>query len=400
MTTAGRPTIGPKTPINIPQADLDRLTTLAVEHGTTRAEQIRTAITNHLGPDTTDPRISERVADAHANAWTWWPRSGHASDLPQWGNQMAHAIWQANAIISMHSDGWDPDLSPVWEVIAAAENVEDGIYETGPDWSEVLWRFARLVDNHGDDLGGHVVVGVDCVSWTLWVRTGINPFSAMLPATYTWGVSPVSTNGWSTMGARIDVDGRDGWSTAGRLIIHALYSHSWEPSTRSWEVDAPLVEQAVEIMRNARLSEESIAMVVSRWEQVRWEEADRRVGGWACQPLRSDQDLHEWCERHGHPTEHLDEWGEAAGVAKKKARATYQRAVQADLDRLASEEYEAAEEAEAARRAAEEAEMRGLRRPATFTPEPEPEAEDEQVPSEEPLEEWERELLEGKRSEQ
>lgn len=324
--------------------------------------------------------IEERVADIHANAWDWWPRSRHSSDLPQWGNQMAHAIWQASAIISMHSSDWNPDLSPVWEVIAEAESVEDGVHETGPSWDTVLWRFARLVDDHSDDLGEHVTVNVDCIYWTLRVKTGINPFSAMLPATYTWGVSPVSTNGWSTMEARIDVDGRDEWSTAGRLVIDDLYSHSWTANPRSWEVGAPLVEQAVEIMRNARLSEESIAMVVNRWEQERWEEADRDVGGLGCRPLRSDQDLHEWCERHGHPTEHLSGWGAEAAAALKKARDIYRSAVRAELERMAAEEY---------------AEAR--KEPARSTPEPEVEVEGGQIPPEEPLEDWERELLDPNR---
>ena len=92
----------------------------------------------------------------------------------------------------------------------------------------------------------------------------------------------------------------------------------------------------------------------------------------------------------------------ANAATAEEIRVAYEEAVDAELAKMAAEEEAAHRQAQEARRTAEEAEREAYsrRRPATFTPEPEPEAEDEQVPSEEPLEEWERELLEGKRSEQ
>lgn len=402
MTTqTGRPSIGPQITLRIPQRDLDRMKAIKNEEGTDRADQIRTAITNHLGPDVDPHDVATRVADIQANAWNWWPRSNHPSDLPQWGNQVAHAIWQANTIMRAHSSDWDPDLTPVWEAIATAELDPEDIHNQGPTWGDVLWAFAQVVSSHYGDLGEHVAARVDCVSWVLRVETGISPFSAMTPAIYTWGVGHVSNYGKNSISAHIDIEGRDAWSTAGRLIIRDLYAQTWEAPPR-WEVDAPLVAQATEVLdRHAAMSGEAIAMVVGRWEEARWEEADRRVGGLSYRPLRSDRDLEGWCAKNGHPTDHLGEWGDTGSAARKNARALYKAAVQADLDRLAAEEYEAAREAEADRRAAEEAQRQGQRRPAPFTPKRRrgttaPEVEDIPAPAEEPLEDWERELLEGK----
>src|SRR5699024_5375974 len=146
--------IGPKTPINIPQAD--------------------------LGPDTTDPRISEWVADAHANAWTWWTTSRNYSDQPTWNKQVAHAIWQANVVIGLHSSDWDPDLTPVWEAIAAWEHDEG---EGGTVWSDALAAFTRIA--RVTEVDDWVTIEVDHVHWSLMVHTG-GPFGAMRPATYKW----------------------------------------------------------------------------------------------------------------------------------------------------------------------------------------------------------------------
>lgn len=395
----GRPAIGPQITLRATQDHLERLTALATTNGTTRADEIRTAITNHLGPNVDPNTVATRAADIQANAWNWWPRSNHPSDLPEWGDQIAHAIWQANTIMKAHSDDWNPDLTPVWETIAIAELDPEDIHGEGPDWGDVLWQFARLVNHYSEDLGEHVLAQVDCVFWVLRVETGAGPFSAMRPATYTWSVAPGGQYMRNSIRASIDIDGRDAWSTAGRLVIKDLHTHTWAGS-KEWEVNAPLVEQATGVLnRHAAAPEEAITMMVGRWEKERWEEAERRVGGMGHRPLDSDQGLEEWCAKNGHPTEHLGKWGDAARAARKSARDLYRAAVQADLDRLAAEEQEAYRQAQEARRVAEEAERKAHSRRRPFTPRRRgaatPEVENTPAPTEEPLADWERELLEG-----
>lgn len=412
MTTTGRPTIGPKTPINIPQADLDRLTTLAVEHGTTRAEQIRTAITNHLGPDTTDPRITEWVANAQANAWTWWTTSRDYSDQPAWNEQVAHALNQASMIIGLHSNDWAPDLTSVWETIAVTQiNGEQDV-----EWVEALVAFANLVRD--SDLSEWVAVRVDVINETLTVETG-GGWGAMRPATYRWseeiGYGKYSRGRIEAI-AHMDHQAEpDTWANAARLLLHDADG-----------ITAPAVREAEALLHRWQKSipTECVDQAMDLWGQRRREEAQRRLGGEPLRRYNNDALLDEWAQRLlGRPLAMTDwkkvfeqadagkeveaalEADRANAATAEEIRVAYEEAVDAELAKMAAEEEAAHRQAQEARRTAEEAEREAYSRRRPFTPKRRrgkaaPEVEEAPAPTEEPLTARERELLEGKRSEQ
>lgn len=353
MTTTGRPTIGPKTTLRIPQADLDRLTTLAQEHDTDRSGLIREAISTYLGPNMGDPRITEWVADAHANAWTWWTTSTTRAHQPTWNQQAAHAIWQANMVIALHSSDWNPDLTPVWEIIAAAEYDEDDIHEEGADWGDVLTVFGRIAQTN--DLDNWVEVQVDMVNWTLMVHTG-GPFGAMRPATYKWGVG-------NSIRPYIEMDGEpDVFAAAVKLLLPDLAGYgNWEQS----EVPAYMVPEAKTLLaREDGILPEWVDQAVSVWEKRRRSRAEDRVGGplsrgldfWAKKLLGREHPVatSEWeAELDGKTDAEVGEERRAEQNSKKEIRSAYEALVQTELAKMDQEELAARHRAEMDRYEAE-----------------------------------------------